>query len=245
MGINGTDVAKDSSDMILLDDDFTTIVYAVKEGRRVYRNIQKVIQFLLAGNIAEILTLFIATLFNWEAPILAIHILCINLATDSLPALALGVDLASKNIMKEIPVKSGSLFEKSLVTRVILHGIYIMIATICAYQIGLNTDSHSVGQTMAFIVLSVSQLFHAFSQRSNTESIFAKGNGHNKSLFVALVASFAILFIILFVPFMKNIFSLTILKPNEWLITVGFSLLPLVLVEITKFIKRKFKLKIV
>ena len=164
MGINGTDVAKDSSDMILLDDDFTTIVYAVKEGRRVYRNIQKVIQFLLAGNIAEILTLFIATLFNWEAPILAIHILCINLATDSLPALALGVDPASKNIMKEKPVKSGSLFEKSLVTRVILHGIYIMIATICAYQIGLNTDSHSVGQTMAFIVLSVSQLFHAFSQ---------------------------------------------------------------------------------
>ena len=144
MGVNGTDVAKDSADMILLDDDFTTIVYAVKEGRRVYRNIQKVIQFLLAGNVAEILTLFIATLFNWEAPILAIHVLCINLATDSLPALALGVDPASKDVMKEKPVKSGTLFEKSLVSRVILHGIFITIATIAAYQIGLHTDSYAV-----------------------------------------------------------------------------------------------------
>lgn len=172
MGINGTDVAKDSADMILLDDDFTTIIYAVKEGRRVYRNIQKVIQFLLAGNIAEVLTLFIATLFNWEAPILAIHILCINLATDSLPALALGVDPASKDVMKEKPVKSGTLFEKALVTRTILHGLFITAVTIAAYQIGLKIDSHIVGQTMAFTVLSISQMFHAFNQRSNTESIF-------------------------------------------------------------------------
>lgn len=182
MGINGTDVAKDSADMILLDDDFTTIIYAVKEGRRVYRNIQKVIQFLLAGNIAEVLTLFIATLLNWEAPILAVHILCINLATDSLPALALGVDPASKDIMKEKPVKSGTLFEKSLIGRVILHGLFITAVTIAAYQIGLHTDSHIVGQTMAFAVLSISQMFHAFNQRSNTESIFTTGNGHNKFL---------------------------------------------------------------
>lgn len=245
MGVNGTDVAKDAADMILLDDDFTTIVYAVKEGRRVYRNIQKVIQFLLAGNIAEILTLFIATLLNWEAPILAIHILCINLATDSLPALALGVDPASKNIMKDKPVKSGSLFEKSLVSRVLLHGLFITIATIAAYQIGLHTDSHIVGQTMAFTVLAVSQMLHAFNQRSNTDSIFTKGNGHNKSLFGALVVSFIVVLFILFVPFMRNLFSLTILKPIEWAIVVGLSLLPVALVELTKLIKRKFKLKFV
>ncbi len=183
MGINGTDVAKDSADMILLDDDFTTIIYAVKEGRRVYRNIQKVIQFLLAGNIAEVLTLFIATLLNWEAPILAVHILCINLATDSLPALALGVDPASKDIMKEKPVKSGTLFEKALIGRVILHGLFITAVTIAAYQIGLHTDSHIVGQTMAFAVLSISQMFHAFNQRSNTESIFKAADEHNKFLF--------------------------------------------------------------
>ena len=245
MGINGTDVAKDASDMILLDDDFTTIVFAIKEGRRVYKNIQKVIQFLLAGNIAEILTLFIATLLNWDPPILAIHILCINLATDSLPALALGVDPASKNVMKEKPVKSGSLFEKALVARVILHGIFITIATISAFLIGYNTDSYIVGQTMAFTVLAISQMLHAFNQRSNTDSIFTKGNGHNKYLFFALLSSFVLLLIILFVPVIRNIFSLTILKPIEWAITIGLSILPVILVEITKFIKRKFKLTII
>lgn len=103
MGVTGTDVAKDAADMILLDDSFTTIAYAIKEGRRVYRNIQKVIQFLLVGNIAEILALFLATVFNWEAPLLAVHILWVNLATATLPALALGVDPASKNIMKHPP----------------------------------------------------------------------------------------------------------------------------------------------
>ena len=245
MGINGTDVAKDASDMILLDDDFTTIVYAIKEGRRVYKNIQKVIQFLLAGNIAEILTLFIATLLNWDPPILAIHILCINLATDSLPALALGVDPASKNVMKEKPVKSGSLFEKALVARVILHGIFITIATISAFLIGYTTDSYIVGQTMAFTVLAISQMLHAFNQRSNTDSIFTKGNGHNKYLFFALLSSFVLLLIILFVPVIRNIFSLTILKPIEWAITIGLSILPVIFVEITKFIKRKFKLTII
>ena len=245
MGLNGTDVAKDSADMILLDDDFTTIIYAVKEGRRVYRNIQKVIQFLLAGNIAEVLTLFIATLLNWEAPILAVHILCINLATDTLPALALGVDPASKNIMKEKPVKSGTLFEKALIARVILHGLFITLVTIIAYQIGLQTDSHIVGQTMAFIVLSISQMFHAFNQRSNTESIFTSGNGRNNQLLLAFVASFAVIFAILFIPGLRTIFSLTILTAKEWAIVIVLSILPLIMVEITKWIKRKFKLTII
>ena len=245
MGLNGTDVAKDSADMILLDDDFTTIIYAVKEGRRVYRNIQKVIQFLLAGNIAEVLTLFIATLLNWEAPILAVHILCINLATDTLPALALGVDPASKNIMKEKPVKSGTLFEKALIARVILHGLFITLVTILAYQIGLQADSHVVGQTMAFIVLSISQMFHAFNQRSNTESIFTSGNGRNNQLLLAFVASFAVIFAILFIPGLRTIFSLTILTAKEWAIVIVLSILPLIMVEITKWIKRKFKLIII
>lgn len=191
MGKSGTDVAKDAADMILMDDNFTTIEYAIREGRRVYKNIQKVIQFLLAGNIAEILTLFIATLLNWDAPILAVHILLINLATDTLPALALGVDPASKNIMKNKPVKSGTLFEKGLVVRVVLHGLFITTATICAYKIGLK-DSHEVGMTMAFCVLAISQLFHALNQRSNTESIFTTGNGRNLFLFASIVLSLGI-----------------------------------------------------
>ena len=241
MGKSGTDVAKDSADIILMDDNFTTIEYAIMEGRRVYRNIQKVIQFLLAGNIAEILTLFIATLLNWDAPILAVHVLLINLATDTLPALALGIDPASKNIMKHKPIKSNSLFEKGLVFRVILHGIYITIATIFAYQVGIRTDSYEVGMTMAFLVLAISQLFHALNQRSNTDSVFTKGNGHNSYLFFAMIISALIIAVILVIPSLRKFFSLTTLNANEWMIVLALALLPLFLVEVTKLIKRKFK----
>lgn len=244
MGKSGTDVAKDSADMILMDDNFTTIEYAIKEGRRVYRNIQKVIQFLLAGNIAEILTLFIATVLNWDAPILAVHVLLINLATDTLPALALGVDPAGRNIMKHKPIKSNSLFEKGLVVRVLLHGLYIMIATISAYQIGIHIDSHEVGMTMAFLVLAISQLFHALNQRSNTQSAFTTKNGHNKYLFLAMVASGMILALTICIPQLREFFSLTTLRFEEWKIVGVFSLLPLLLVEITKLLKRTFHFEI-
>jgi Ca2+-transporting ATPase len=238
MGKTGTDVAKDAADMLLLDDNFTTIEYAIREGRRIYRNIQKVIQFLLAGNIAEILTLFIATLLNWEAPVLAVHILLINLVTDSLPAIALGVDPASKNIMKHKPIKPGTLFERGLIVRVVLHGLFITLATVSAYRFGITTDSHAVGMTMAFLVLAISQLLHSLNQRSNTDSIFSTGNNHNKALFGTMVISAIVLAFIMLTPALRIFFSLTLLTSAEWAITFGLSLLPLVLVEITKLIKR-------
>lgn len=238
MGQTGTDVAKDSADMILMDDNFTTIEFAIREGRRVYRNIQKVIQFLLAGNIAEIMTLFIATILNWEAPILAVHVLLINLATDTLPALALGVDPASKNIMRHQPVKSNSLFEKGLVERVIVHGLFITLATIIAYWYGLYTDEYAAGMTMAFCVLAISQLFHALNQRSNTESVFTAGNGHNPWLFLAMLASAMVLVVVLAVPAVRAFFSLSLLTASQWGIVAMLSLLPLVFVEISKLIQR-------
>lgn len=238
MGKTGTDVAKDAADMLLLDDNFTTIEYSIFEGRTIYRNIQKVIQFLLAGNIAEILTLFIATLLNWEAPILPVHILLINLLTDSLPAIALGIDPASKNIMKHKPIKSGTLFEGGLVRRVILHGIFITIATVSAYLFGIMTDSHGVGMTMAFLVLAISQLFHALNQRSNTDSIFTKGTGCNKALLGTMAVSGVVLALIMITPPLRNFFSLTMLTSKEWLVTCALSLLPLMFVEVTKLIKR-------
>ena len=180
MGITGTDVAKDAADMILMDDNFTTIEYAVREGRRVYRNIQKVIQFLVAGNIAEILTLFLAVCFNWADPILAVHILLINLATDSLPAIALGVDPSDSNVMKTKPVKSGSLFADGLLFRIVLHGVFISIATLAAYWIGeLYFGNHPEAMTMTFIVLAFSQLVHSLNQRSNYDSVFHKNKEHN------------------------------------------------------------------
>jgi Ca2+-transporting ATPase len=238
MGKSGTDVAKDAAAMLLLDDNFTTIEHAIREGRRIYRNIQKVIQFLLAGNIAEILTLLVATLLNWDAPILAVHILLINLVTDSLPAIALGVDPASKNVMKRRAVQSDTLFERGLVTRVILHGIFIAAATIASYQIGLGSDGHAVGMTMAFLVLAVSQMFHALNQRSNTDSLFTTGNGHNRYLFGTMLLSGLIIALIVALPFMRSFFSLTVLTSAQWLTVLGLSLLPLALVETTKLIKR-------
>lgn len=238
MGITGTDVAKDAADMILLDDSFTTIAYAIKEGRRVYRNIQKVIQFLLVGNIAEILTLFVATLFNWEAPLLAVHILWVNLATATLPALALGVDPASKNMMKHRPVKSGTLFEKDLVRRVITQGIFVAAMTICAYWIGAELGGHVTGQTMAFCVLAFSQMLRAFNQRSNTEPIWVRAEGINPWLIFSFVFSAILMACILFVPALKSAFRLTLLDGTQWLIVIGLSLMSVLQVEITKFVKR-------
>lgn len=241
MGKSGTDVAKEAADMLLLDDNFTTIEHAIREGRRIYRNIQKVIQFLLAGNIAEILTLFVATMLNWDAPILAVHILLINLVTDSLPAIALGVDPAGKTIMKDPPVRSGTLFEGGLVRRVVLHGIFIATSTMIAYRTGVVLGDHSIGMTMAFLVLAISQMFHALNQRSTTASVFTKGEGPSKHLLTAMGLSFIVIVVIMAVPGMRSFFSLTMLTGKEWLFTAGFSLLPLILVEITKLLKRSLR----
>ena len=241
MGITGTDVAKDAADVILLDDNFTTIEYAIREGRRVYRNIQKVIQFLVAGNIAEILILFIAVCAGFEQmPIEAVHILLINLATDSLPAVALGVDPASANIMRHKPVKSGTLFERGMIYRIALHGLFISAASWAAYLIGTYCFAHDHVQamTMTFLVLSFSQLSHALNQRSNTDSVFKGGQGHNKFLAVALTASAAIVLLVALVPPLQGFFNLTDLNWQEWLISLALSVFPLVAVEISKIFIR-------
>ena len=241
MGRTGTDVAKEASDMILLDDSFTTIAYAIKEGRRVYRNIQKVIQFLLAGNIAEITTLFLATLFNWDAPLLAVHILWVNLATATLPALALGVDPASKNIMKHKPVKAGTLFERDLIARVIRQGVFVAAMTIVAYFIGADQDGHITGQTMAFCVLAISQMLRAFNQRSNTEPIWVRAEGPNPWLAVSFLVSAGLMACILFIPALQSAFRLTDLTGSQWLMVMGLSIMSIVQMEAVKWVKRSRK----
>lgn len=241
MGISGTDVAKDVSDMILLNDSFTTITAAIKEGRKVYRNIQKVIQFLLVGNIAEITTLFIATLFNWDAPLLAVHILWVNLATASLPALALGVDPPSKNIMKHKPVKTGTLFERDLVWRVISQGIFVALMTLLAYWIGDTFDNPIAGQTMAFCVLALSQMLRAFNQHSNTDPIWIRGNKINIWLIVSFIVSAVLMGVILFTPNLQSLFHLTNLTSRQWLVVIILSLFSILQVELMKLIKRSFK----
>ena len=223
--------------MLLLDDNFTTIEVAVREGRRVYSNIQKVIQFLLSGNIAEVLVVFFSTVFNLSVPILAVHILFINLVTDTLPALALGVDPENPDDMKKKPVKEGSLFEKGLVVRVIFYGILISIISLVAYVIGAQT-SYNDGVTMAFLVLCLSQIVHALNQHSSTLSIFSKEHPKNKYLFFAMLSSFVILMLVVFIKPLASFFSLVSLSLNEWVIVGLLSLVPLVTLEIYKLIRR-------
>lgn len=230
MGVTGTDVA----DMILLDDSFTTIAHAIKEGRRVYRNIKKVIQFLLVGNIAEITTLFAATIFNWDAPLLAVHILWVNLATATLPALALGVDPASKNIMKHKPVKAGTLFEKDLVIRVITQGIFVALLTLTGYFIGKEIGNQVVGQTMAFSILALAQMIRSFNQHSNTDPIWKRSAGNNPWLTVSFIISAFFMGIILFVPAMQDAFHITSLSAGQWLIVIALALLSIAQVELVK-----------
>ncbi len=235
MGISGTDVAKEAADMIITDDNFTTIVDSVKEGRRVYRNIQKVIQFLLAGSISEILTIFTATLLNLPAPLLAVHILWVNLATDTLPALALGVDPPESDMMERPPLKSGTLFEKDLVVRVITQGCFIAAATLLAFLLGLRDDLAS-GQAMAFCTIAFSQLFYSYSQRSDTKSIFSKGFFENKALFGSVLVSTALMLVLVVVPPVRKVFALSALEGGEWLIILGLSLIPTALIELKKAI---------
>ena len=238
MGKNGTDVAKDAADMLLLDDNFSTIEVAIKEGRRIYRNIQKVIQFLLTGNIAEVLTIFLAMVFNLQAPILAVHILFVNLITDTLPALALGVDPANKNTMKHPPTKKGTLFEKSMIYNIAYYGALLTLLSFSAYFTGLQT-SYETAITMTFTTLCLSQIVHAMNQHSNTLSFFSKDQPKNKMLFLAMLASVLMLIIIVCVPVLRDFFSIVPLTLKQWLVVIGLSLMPLVVSEILKLFAPK------
>ena len=242
MGIVGTDVAKEAADVVLTDDNFATIVSAVEEGRRIYDNILKSIQFLLSSNIGEIIVLFIATMLNWVTPLLPIHILWINLATDSLPALALAVDPAEKNIMKRKAKKNNNIFTKGMIWRIIYQGIMVGSLALLAFSIGCNfnyTDMTAmpVAQTMAFAVLAICELVHVFSIRSNKESIFKVGFGTNKTLLLANFVSFLLVFLVLEVPFLQKIFDVAQLNSTQWLWVAILSIAPLIIVEIFKLLK--------
>lgn len=238
MGKNGTDVAKDAADMLLLDDNFSTIEVAIKEGRRIYRNIQKVIQFLLTGNIAEVLTIFLAMAFNLQAPILAVHILFVNLITDTLPALALGVDPANKNTMKHTPTKKGTLFEKEMIFNIVYYGALLTLLSFTAYFIGLQ-QNYETAITMTFITLCLSQIVHAMNQHSNTLSFFSKEQPKNKYLFLAMVASVGLLMMIIFIPTLSKFFSIVQLNNTQWLTVIVLSFIPLIVSEIIKLFAKK------
>ena len=237
MGITGSDVSKEAADMILLDDNFATITVAVREGRRVYRNIEKVIQFLLAGNIAEVLVIFVTMLFNLDSPLMAVHILFINLVTDTFPSLALGVDPETKDSMQKKPRKKDTLFQKGLVFRVLFYGLYLASITFLSYNIGLK-QSYGIALTMAFMVLCLSQIFHAFNQHSNVYSLFSKDSPRNPILFGACLVSILALIVVIFVPPIREFFSLSILPFKDWLWIILLSFTPILVVELFKLIRK-------
>ena len=238
MGITGTDVAKDASDMILMDDRFTTIVYAVREGRRVFRNIQKVVAFLVADNVAQIVVLLTAVLLNWNAPLTAVMILWVNLATASLPALALGVEPASRHIMEHAPMRVNNLLDGRLARRVIFQGVFIAALALVAFVVGQNAGSYALGCTMAFGVLGFSQVLRSLNQRSTTDPIWDREGARNPQLGLAVAASFALMLIVLLVPPFVDAFGGTVMNLWQWALVLGFALLSVVQTEAAKAIGR-------
>lgn len=240
MGKSGTEVAKGASDLILTDDNFATIVEAVREGRGIYDNIRKAVHFLLSSNIGEILTIFVAMLLGWVAPLLPIQLLWVNLVTDSLPAIALGMEPAEENIMERPPRKNtGSLFGDGLGGRILLEGVMIGVLALLAFGIGHvyfdQEDGYAVGRTMAFAVLSLSQLVHAFNMRGEG-SLGKLPFCSNKWLLMAFVVGVALQCVVIMMPPLAGIFQVVPLNGEQWLLTAALALAPLPLVELEKAI---------
>lgn len=252
MGITGTDVSKGAADMILTDDNFTTIVAAIEEGRNIYNNIKKAVIFLLSCNLGEIVAIFISVLFSFAIPLLPTQILWVNLVTDTLPAISLGVDPGDEGVMKEKPRDpKESFFAHGAGVRAIIGGLLIGALTLLAFTIGLNERGVSLwdsmdapdsviiyARTMAFVVLATSQLFYSLTMRSETKSIFQVGFFKNKYLILSIIAGVVLQFGVITIPFLANAFKVHALPLNDWLIVFGLSLLPLVANELIKVFLR-------
>ncbi len=236
MGITGTDVAKGAADMTLTDDNFATIVDAVREGRGIYANIKKVVGFLLGTNIGEVVAVFFAMILWHKTPLLSMQLLMINLVTDSLPAIALGMEDVEDDVMERKPKpKDESIFANGLGLRIILQGFMFGLLVLLGFKIGENyTGQLAGGQTMAFMTLALSQVIHAFNMRSD-KSLFKIGAFRNKKLNMAVLASALLVLIVLFTP-LKVAFGIITLDPVLYLISFGLSLVPVVMMELSKAI---------
>lgn len=248
MGITGTDVTKNVADMVLADDNFATIVSAVEEGRRIYDNIRKSIQFLLSSNLSEVLTIFVATLFGFTI-LEPVHLLWINLITDSFPALALGMEKGDRDIMKREPRSSkDGIFANGLGFDVAWQGVMVTVVTLAAYFVGMHLAQgteefvHQNGMTMAFLTLSMAEIFHSFNMRSRRESIFAMKN-QNKYLLGAMVLSLILTTVVIYVPFLANMFDFAAISALEYFISMLLAISVIPIVEIVKLIQRAVEKK--
>lgn len=244
MGQSGTDVAKAAADMILTDDNFATIVAAVREGRGIFENIKKTVHFLLSCNIGEILTVFVSFLLRLPTPLLAIQLLWVNLVTDSLPALALGVEPIDRDIMERKPIKpTQSIFGGGMGYNIIVEGCLIGSLALLAYSIGriffdVDPAAPVIGRTMAFAVLSFSQVVHTFNMRSS-KSVFRAGIFKNKKLVLAAIACIALQLSVIIVEPLSRIFKTASLAPMQWLVVVVLALVPLFVVEVEKALAKR------
>ena len=252
MGITGTEVTKSAADMVLTDDNFATIVVAVGEGRRIYDNIRKAVQFLLSSNLAEVLAVFIASLCGFTL-LLPSHLLWINLVTDCFPAIALGIEPAEKDVMERPPrAKTEGIFADGLGLNVAIHGALLAAITLAAYFIGASIEHHGVaseqGMTMAFLTLSMAEIFHAYNARSMKESVFSL-KSHNKLLWGAMISSLILTTAVIFVPGLNAFFHFAdaagnpIINFKEYVIALALAASIIPLVEIIKATERAIKKK--
>ena len=234
MGKNGTDVAKSAADMVLTDDNFVTIVEAVKQGRNIYDNIKKAIHFLISTNIGEIVTIFMGLVLGFKTPLLAIQLLWINLVTDSIPAIAIGLEPPENDIMTRKPVDSRkSIFADGLWSKIVIEGIMLGMLTLIAFSIGNKYYGLEVGRTMAFVSLGVLELVHSFNIKSE-ESIFKVGIFENKFLIGSFILGIIIQSIVVIIPALANIFNLVSLNSTQWIIVGIISVLPIPIMELQK-----------
>lgn len=234
MGKNGTDVAKNAADMVLTDDNFVTIVEAVKQGRNIFDNIKKAVHFLIATNIGEIVTIFLGLILGLKSPLLAIQLLWINLVTDSLPAIALGLEKPEVDIMDKKPRDSKKgIFADGLWQRIITEGTMLGILTLVAFSVGNYLYDIEVGRTMAFVSLGLLELVHSFNIKSE-ESIFKVGLFENKYLLGAFILGALLQIVVVVIPSVAEVFKLVPLTQVQWMYTFGISILPLVIMEIQK-----------
>lgn len=248
MGITGTDVAKGAADMILTDDNFATIVHAVEQGRGIYSNIKKAIHYLLSCNIGEILTLFLATLFNFQQdPLVPVQLLWLNLVTDSLPALALGMEPVESSVMTEKPRSAREpLFSRAFSLRLAWQGAMVGLLTLAAYWLGEYVlsdpaQADATANTMAFATLTFSQLFHAFDVRSESQSLFRLGISSNPAMNKAFLVGMALQLSVLLIPPLMDLFQVCPLSPLEWGCVLSLAVLPIVFCEIEKSFRRLSK----
>ena len=245
MGITGTEVSKGASDMVLADDNFATIIVAVEEGRKVFSNIQKSIQYLLSANMAEVFIIFFATLFGWDV-LQPVHLLWINLVTDTLPAIALGVEPAEPGIMTHKPRgRQSNFFDGGVFGAIMYQGVFQTILVLAVYGWGLvfpehhtQAEIHADALTMAFATLGLIQLLHAFNVKSVYQSVFKVGLFRNKTFNWAIPVAFVLLMATIVVPGFNNLFHVSHLSLTQWLAVIVGSFLIVVLVELVKAIQR-------